>query len=247
MIGQPDLTGYALAHYDLETRLATGGMGSIYVAFHRLLQKKFAVKFMLEQFANQPEAVQRFHQETLALGKLNHPNIVSAVDAGEIEQVPYLVTELIDGTNLQDLITRNGPVSLATSIDYIRQAAYGLQHAHQLGFIHRDIKPSNLLLDQHGSIKLLDFGLVRTDEARANATQAGQLLGTLDYIAPEQAIDASKIDHRSDIYSLGCTWIFLLTGTAPFDGERYSSIVSKMKGHLLDQASCLSLPLFLPK
>lgn len=239
-IGQDDLSGFSLDCYDLGPRVGSGGMGTVYSAFHRLLQKKFAIKFIGEQISSDKQAIQRFEQEILALGKLNHPHIVSAIDAGHFQGIPYLVTELIAGSSLQEIIQSDGPMESCQALSCIRQAATGLLHAHDLGFVHRDIKPSNILTDQHNSVKILDFGLVRSITSSDDQTTVGQMLGTLDYLAPEQAIDASSVDHRCDIYSLGCTLIYLITGKPPYSGERYSSPVAKMKGHMLDEPSCLS-------
>ncbi len=236
-----DLTGLQISHYELGRRIGSGGMGQVFEAKHSTLGKRFAMKFMTDDARSCAEGVHRFQQEITSLGALRHPNIVSAVDAGSSGGIQYLVTELVDGTDLYQLVRDNGPLPEPRAIDIILQAARGLHHAHQLGFIHRDIKPSNLILDSHGTVRLLDFGLVRHQQRSGELTSPGQLLGTVDFLAPEQAADGRIADHRSDLYSLGCTLLYLLTGKTPFFGEQFSNIATKIHGHLFATPPALEL------
>ncbi|MFN9720443.1 MAG: serine/threonine protein kinase, partial [Planctomycetota bacterium] len=236
-----DLTGFQISHYQLGRRIGSGGMGQVFEAKHSTLGKRFAIKFMTDDARLCNEGVHRFQQEITSLGVLRHPNIVSAVDAGNSGGLHYLVTELVDGTNLYQLVKDKESLSESKAIDMILQAARGLNHAHQLGFIHRDIKPSNLILDSYGTVRLLDFGLVLHQRRSDELTSPGQLLGTVDFLAPEQAADGRIADHRSDLYSLGCTLLYLLTGKTPFFGEQFNSIATKIHGHLFATPPAMQL------
>jgi serine/threonine protein kinase len=180
------------------------------------------------------QAVSRFRREVQALARMDpHPNIVMAMHASEHDGRMYLVMEYVPGTDLRRYVQETGPLPVAQSCEFIQQAAVALAYAHRHGIVHRDIKPANLLLTAASTIKLLDLGLARlaaADPAAADtgATKSGALLGTVDYLAPEQARDASHADARSDLYSLGCTFYFLLTGRAPFANR---STVEKLMAH----------------
>ena len=168
---------------------------------------------------NRPTVVERFRQEVQAAARLAHPNIVTAYDADQEGDVHFLVMEFVEGTTLDRLVQEQGPLPVADACDYIMQAAQGLQHAFERGMVHRDIKPSNLLLTPDGQVKILDFGLARfisERTERSSITKEGTIVGTPDYMAPEQARDAHQADIRADIYSLGCTFYCLLTGGPPF-------------------------------
>lgn len=230
-LGRSDLTGLTFAGYHLGKRIGQGGMGQVYLAQHPVLGKRVAIKFIESSSLHCAEAIERFRCETAALGKIDHPNVLSAVDAGVVDGLQFLVTSFVQGTSLADELKRRGNIPWREACDWIAQAARGLEAAHQLGMVHRDIKPSNLLLDEHGIVKLIDFGLVRNSD-RGDLTQAGQFLGTLDYIAPEQVGDARSCDIRSDIYSLGCTLYALLMGRPPFSGPQFETPASKIHGHL---------------
>lgn len=240
-LNHDDLTGFCISNYKLGQRVGGGGMGQVFFAHHATLGKPFAIKFMTDEVRNCTEGGQRFQQEVASLGQLRHPNIVSAVDAGTAGTLQYLVTELIEGTDLSQLVHRDGALRETQARDIIIQAARGLSHAHQLGFVHRDIKPSNLILDKHGVVRLLDFGLVRNQSGTDDLTSPGQLLGTVDFLSPEQAADGRIADHRSDLYGLGCTLLFLLTGHTPFYGDQYSSMASRIHGHLFAEPTALKL------
>ena len=238
-LSRDDLTGLSLGPYVLGRRIGCGGMGQVFEAQHLALGKKFAIKLMLADVAMNSEAERRFRDEVASVGKLQHPNVLNAVDAGCSCGVHFLVTDFINGMNLLQLVATNGPLAVDKACDIICQAARGLSHAHSLGFIHRDIKPSNIVIDSHGVVRLLDFGLVRNSERQDGITSAGQLLGTIDFLAPEQAADGRIADHRSDLYSLGCTLLFLLSGKPPFFGEQFVSLTSKIHGHLFLQPAGL--------
>jgi serine/threonine protein kinase len=231
--------GHKLGSLCMVRQIGSGGMGIVFQARHEILQRFFAVKFLDASLVNDSELRNRFHQETLALGKLEHPNIVQPIDAGEYNGRPYLVTELLRGRDLNSIVAAEGPMAFEDTCVFVAQAAKGLQFAHQRGFVHRDIKPSNLFLCEDSSLKLIDFGLVRCSSNESELTQAGQFLGSVDFLSPEQASDPRNTDYRSDIYSLGCTWIYLLSGSTPFPDSHYPSVVAKLKGHMMDVPSWL--------
>jgi serine/threonine protein kinase len=224
-----------LLSYELGEQIGAGGMGTVYRAQHLWLGRTVAIKFISPQIVNHPEVIDRFRHEARAIGALDHPNIVRATDAGQIDGACYLVTEFVTGRDLGSLVDRQGRLEIADACEAIRQAALGLEHAHQQGLVHRDIKPSNLIVDHQGTVKLLDFGLARVRAGQTTLTSTGQVLGTLDFLAPEQAADARLVDPRSDLYSLGCTLYYLLAGAAPFSGPAYDTAASKIKGHLTDR------------
>ncbi len=230
-----DLAGQTLWHYELSQRIGAGGMGVVYKAQHRWLGRTVAVKFLTLELLDHPEGLVRFAHEALAIGALDHPNIVRATDAGDFEGIHFLVTEFVEGQDLSKLVRAGEPLSSADACEIIRQAALGLEHAHQRQLIHRDIKPSNLIVNGDGVVKLLDFGLARLSNTQTNLTSTGQLVGTLDFLAPEQAADSRSVDIRADIYSLGCTLYFLLSGRPPFAGLDYETAASKIRAHLADE------------
>jgi serine/threonine protein kinase/WD40 repeat protein len=238
-----------IREYRLIEQIGRGGMGAVFKAEHVRLKRLVAVKVLLGDRLHDESAVARFDREMEAVGKLDHPNIVRATDAGEDEDTHYLVMELVDGPNLSQLSKSLGPIGVHDACEVVRQAAAGLQHAHEHGLVHRDIKPSNLILADAGSrkasgnasgnsgdatVKILDLGLALLRENPAEhdgLTSSGQVMGTLDYMAPEQASDTHSVDIRADIYSLGCTLYHLLAGSAPFSGSQYSTILKKMMAH----------------
>jgi serine/threonine-protein kinase len=212
--------GFFLGKYKLLDHLGTGGMSSVYLAEHVLMQRHVAIKVLPKNRVEDSSYLARFHREAQAAAALDHRNIVRAYDVDNDGSVHYLVMEYIEGRDLQAMVKRDGPMDYPLAAEYIRQAAEGLAHAHQAGLIHRDVKPANLLVDQKNVVKVLDLGLARftTDEDRASLTLTynENLLGTADYLAPEQALDSHGVDARADIYSLGCSLYFLLTGHPPF-------------------------------
>lgn len=216
--------GLVLGNYRIVDVLGTGGMGVVYRAEHIHMKRVVALKVLAGDDERNSVFLQRFYSEMQALAVLRHPNIVLAFDAGEID-VPhapnkvlrYLVMEHVVGKDLEQLVQELGPLPIAEACEYVRQVAEGLRHAHEHGLVHRDIKPSNLLVTPEGQIKILDFGLARL--CRRRCTEAYAMLGTVDYMSPEQARDARTADIRSDIFGLGGTFYWMLTGKKPFPGD----------------------------
>ena len=213
----PELRGHA--KYRVVRALGEGGMGTVYLVEHLLMKKRVALKVVSQTLVGSPEALDRFHREIQAAAQLEHPNIVRALDAESAGGLHLLVMEYVDGWSLEKRVKEKGPMAVAQACRVAHQAAQGLQHAHGKGMIHRDIKPQNLMVTRQGQVKILDFGLAKLAREQAGerrATQSGTFLGTPEYVAPEQAVDASKADIRADIYSLGCTLYYLLAGRPPF-------------------------------
>ncbi len=226
--------------YSVIKLVGQGSMGSVYEVRHNELGRHFALKLMAGTLAGNHEAIERFRAETKALGKLDHPNIVQAIDAGEWQGRLFLVTELLAGSDLASHIARFGKMEICKVIPIAIQLCDALSSAHSHGFFHRDIKPSNIFLLPSGNVKLLDFGLVRC-ESSASMTCAGSFMGTVDFVAPEQAGNPTIARACSDIYSLGCTLIYLLSGQPPFDDKIYPSIAAKIHAHLHDMPKWLQL------
>ncbi|MFK7818588.1 MAG: protein kinase [Planctomycetaceae bacterium] len=209
--------GFFLGGCRILERLGKGGMGVVYLARQERLDRQVALKVLPSQQVPDGEALVRFQREARAVARLKHPNIVQVFDVDEHRGTHFIVMELVHGKNLADLLKEQGPFGFGKSVSLIRQAAEGLQHAHENGVVHRDIKPANLVLEG-AVLKILDLGLARV-ESEEKVTADHSVMGTLDYMSPEQCQDTSRVDHRSDLYSLGCTWFHLLTGKAPF-GDR---------------------------
>lgn len=214
--------------YKVGRFLGRGGMGAVYQAEHRLMNRQVALKIIHPRLTKNKRVIERFHQEVKAAASLAHPNIVTAYDAEQAGDLHFLIMEYVDGMSLARLVAKKGPMEVAYACHFVRQAAKGLQHAFESGMVHRDIKPHNLMLTRKGQIKILDFGMARlATESLAELELAagadlptllkpGEIMGTPGYIAPEQIVDPAKADIRADIYSLGCTLYFLLTGQTPF-------------------------------
>lgn len=216
----------------------TGGMGTVYKAFHTKLKRVAALKMLPAERMQDEQAVARFEREMEAVGKLVHPNIVLAHDAGEYDGRHFLAMEYVEGIDLAGLLRRQSPLPIADACEIIRQAAMGLQHAHENGLVHRDIKPSNLMLTPDGTVKILDLGLAllpETGDAARELTGTGQAMGTLDYMAPEQGGDSHDVDIRADIYSLGATLYKLLCGEAIYGGARYETPVQKWRALAMEE------------
>lgn len=218
--------------YRLLELIGAGGMGAVYLCEHTLMKRLVALKVLpVEKLEDQSGSLERFHREARAVAALDHPNIVRAYDIDQHEKLHFLVMEYVDGNSLQEIIARHGPMDPVRAAHYIAQAAVGIQHAHELGMVHRDIKPGNLLLDRTGVIKVLDMGLARFFNKPADSVtekyDQNCVLGTADYLAPEQAV-SNNVDIRADVYSLGGTMYFMLTGQTPFpDG----TIAAKLVAH----------------
>jgi formylglycine-generating enzyme required for sulfatase activity/tRNA A-37 threonylcarbamoyl transferase component Bud32 len=211
-------------------------MGAVYKARQRRMDRLVALKVIRRENLKTPGAVERFQREARAAAKLAHPNVVTVFDSNAVGGVHFLVMEYLEGTDLAKLVKGKGPLPVGFACEYIRQAALGLQHAHEQGLIHRDIKPHNLMLTKQGVVKVMDLGLARTanseNETTEGLTATGAVMGTADYIAPEQALNAKGVDIRADIYSLGCSLYHLLTGQVPFPGE---SMTEKLLAHQLQE------------
>jgi eukaryotic-like serine/threonine-protein kinase len=245
-----------LGHYVLQERLGEGGMGQVFKAWDPKLGRAVALKVIRKERLANRDAVKRFVRELRAAAQLDHPHIVRALDADEVAGTHLLVMEFVPGTALSCLVGRRGPLPVRAACEFLRQAALGLQHASEKGLVHRDVKPSNLLLTlppgvdattadepalTAGRVKILDFGLARLghpegEESTTALTREGVLMGTVDYLAPEQALDSHAVDIRADLYSLGCTGYYLLAGRVPFPG---GSSVSKVMRHRLDEPTPL--------
>jgi serine/threonine protein kinase len=212
--------GFDLGKYRVLDRLGGGAMGTVYLCEHLQLRCPVAVKVISPQTVERdPTTLMRFHREARATAALNHPNIVRVTDIDQSGAHHFIVMEYLEGTTLQDLVRRDGPLPVAQAVGYVLQAALGLQHIHESGLVHRDLKPGNLLLDRQGTVKILDLGLAMfIDDRRDNLTATTKnhcILGTADYLSPEQAAASHDVDIRTDIYSLGATLYFLLAGKAP--------------------------------
>lgn len=210
---------FKLGKYKVLEKLGSGGMGTVFLCEHTLMRRRVAVKVLPSAKASDEASLKRFHREAQAVAAVDHPNIVRAYDIDQDENLHFLVMEYVDGSNLQDLVKKFGPLDVVRACHYIYGAAVGLQHANEIGLVHRDIKPGNILLDRSGVVKILDLGLARFfHDSDDNLTRQydESILGTADYLSPEQAEDSHTVDIRSDIYSLGATFYFLLTGFPPF-------------------------------
>jgi len=212
--------------YRVETVIGAGGMGMVYRAFDEALNRPVALKTLLPSLAADPEFVGRFTREAQAAAALNHPNIMQIYSIGQEGTLPFFAMEMIDGPSLEALMRQQGTIDPMTALDYIMQAARGLQHAARKNLIHRDIKPSNLMLTAEGVVKVTDFGLAKAARSEVQLTMTGQVLGSPGYISPEQA-QGETIDQRTDIYSLGATFYHLVTGRLPFDGPTSVAIIVK--------------------
>ena len=220
--------------YQVLRELGRGGMGVVYLAHNRLMGRDEVLKVMGQHIIEKPGVLDRFLREIRAVARLRHPNIVVAYSAFRLGESIVFAMEYVSGDDLARLVKAKGPLSVAHATNFVYQAALGLQHAHEKGMVHRDVKPSNLMLCRQGDravVKILDFGLAKASKEQPldhGLTREGQMLGTPDYVAPEQTLDAQKADIRADIYSLGCTLYFLLSGNPPFQG---SSLFEVLQAH----------------
>jgi serine/threonine-protein kinase len=215
--------GFVLGGYVILDRLGGGGMGQVYLAEHSAMRRHVAVKVLASAGGPENVALERFLREARAAAVLNHPNIIRVFDLRQDRQVVYMVMEYVPGVNLHHLVGRIGPLDPRVAAHYGRQVALGLQHAHEHNLVHRDVKPANLLVAGDGTVKILDLGLVRfagQTDSKLTSLVDKTILGTADFLAPEQAMDSSSVDTRADIYSLGATLYYLLAGRALFpDGK----------------------------
>ena len=238
--------GFNLGPYRLLDLLGKGGMGSVYLAEHQLMRRRSAVKVLpSKQISRRPSMLERFTREAQAVAVLDHPNIVRAYEFNkellDKVEVHFLAMEFVEGQDLQALVDKEGVLDFVRAADLIRQAALGLAHAHDNNLVHRDVKPANLLIDKKGIVKLLDLGLVKSFQDAEEPSLTGEhentVLGTADYLAPEQAVSSRDVDARADIYSLGYTFYFSLTGHPPFPE---GTIHQRMAAHQSRHASSVT-------
>ncbi|MEM9367086.1 MAG: protein kinase [Planctomycetota bacterium] len=240
-----------LGDYELLEPLGHGGMGAVYKAHHKHLDKSVAIKLIRQDPGLDPELTRRFDREMKAAGRMEHPNIVRALDAGEADGFRFLVMELVEGRTTAEAVRETGPMTVAGACAVVRQVASGLEHIHAMGLVHRDIKPPNLMICKEPDtladdssvntyrsvltphVKILDFGIaLLSGQVDSNLTSHDQVMGTFDYIAPEQTRNAHQVDARADLYSLGCTLYFLLTGRPPFAA---ATVAEKLVAHQLEE------------
>ena len=222
--------GYFLGKFKLLGLLGSGGMSSVYLAEHTLMLRKQAIKVLPKKRVSDSSYLERFKLEALATASLDHPNIVRLYDIDHERDIHYLVMEYVPGRDLQSIVASGGPLDYVEAARCVAQAARGLQYAHDARLIHRDVKPANLLLDDHGLVKILDLGLAlcsRDGAASITLLHNENVLGTVDYLAPEQALSSHDVDSRVDIYSLGCTLYFLLAGHPPFPEGTLAQRIAK--------------------
>lgn len=218
-------TRFRLGQYTVLDEIAKGGMGQVFRAEHALMGREVAVK-VLPRAKSTPESEAAFRREMRMLGRLDHENLVRAFDAGYDAMVYYLVTELVPGMNLKQYVSRHGPLDEATAASVIAQAARGLAYAHEQGLVHRDVKPGNLLVMQDGRVKVLDLGLAGS-ELEGESSRLGRVVGTMDYIAPEQIRAPDDVRPSADVYGLGCTLYYAVTGRVPFPGGKRAEKIQR--------------------
>ena len=212
--------------YELEELVGTGGMSAVYRARDALLERNVALKILHEYHGADAETLERFRREARAVAQLSHPNIVTVIDRGEEDGRQYIVFEHVEGENLKELVERTGPLPVRRALELTAEIGSALAFAHQHGLVHRDVKPQNVLLNGDGKTKVTDFGIARSLDVEKGVTQTGTVLGTSNYIAPEQA-SGRTVDAQTDVYSLGVVLFELLTGDVPFPGENFVAVAMR--------------------
>jgi serine/threonine protein kinase len=232
---------FVVGRYKILQPLGAGGMSKVYLCEHSDMGHRVAMKVLSKQSGKDKSLVARFIREARVAAALNHPNVVRAHDIDSTGgTIHYIIMDFVDGVSLNGLVRQRGKLKPAHAAHYVAQAACGLQHIHEAGLLHRDIKPGNLLVDRDGVVKILDLGLARLQEDEERLTAKyndGAILGTADFIAPEQSLVNTEVDHRADIYGLGCTFYFMLTGNVPFPGN----IAKKLIGHQTKEPEPVSM------
>jgi eukaryotic-like serine/threonine-protein kinase len=230
------MSGETIAgRYELERLVGTGGMSSVYCALDTLLERRVALKVLHPHYGGDDEYVERFRREARSVAQLSHPNIVTVIDRGEDDGQQYIVFEYIDGENLKELVDRTGPLPTRRAIELALQIAEALAFAHQHGLVHRDVKPQNVLITPDGDAKVTDFGIARSLDVEHGVTQTGTVLGTSNYLSPEQA-RGQTVTPATDVYSLGVVLYEMLTGEVPFPGENFVAVAMK---HINDEPPSL--------
>src|SRR5215208_6033411 len=223
----PGVVGEKIAgRYEVEELVGHGGMSSVYRARDSLLERHVALKIPHEQYSADEDFVERFKREARSVAQLQHPNIVTVIDRGEEDGRQYIVFEYIDGENLKERVVREGRLDVREALEIALEVARGLAFAHENGLVHRDVKPQNVLLNGDGRAKVTDFGIARSMDVKRGMTTTGTVLGTSDYIAPEQA-QGQPVDEHTDVYSLGVVLYELLTGEVPFPGENFVAVAMR--------------------
>jgi serine/threonine protein kinase len=242
--GQSLKPGTELGNYTILRLIGQGGMGAVYHAEHRRMRRKVALKLIAPAAVQHPDVLLRFHREVQAVSRLEHPNIVTAYDADQAGDIHFLVMQYVDGDDLSTMVRKHGPFTIDMAMRCLMQTARGLEYAHQQGIVHRDIKPSNLIVAKNGVVKVLDMGLARLEESLTGGaaddqklTGTGNIMGTIDFMAPEQALDAKEADQRADIYSLGCTFYYLITGQMLHTGD---TMMKRILAHRFNPVPSLS-------
>src|SRR6188768_293350 len=212
--------------YRLDAQIGAGGMSTVYRAFDTVLERQVAIKLMHREMSSDSDQLERFRREARAVAQLNHPHIVGVIDAGEDDQTPYIVFEYVEGETLKDRIRRLGRLPVPEAVAYAIEIARALGAAHERQIVHRDVKPQNVLIDEEGTAKVTDFGIARTMDDDEGLTADGRVLGTTDYVSPEQAL-GHDVNGQSDIYSLGVVLYEMLVGDVPFHGENQVAVAMK--------------------
>ena len=223
MTHAPHTGDHIADRYELEDIVGSGGMSTVFCAYDSQLERRVAIKILHERFAGDEEYVERFRYEARSVAQLTHPNIVTVIDRGEDQGRQYIVFEFVDGENLKDLIVRSGPMPVARALEVAVAVADGLTFAHEHGLVHRDVKPQNVLLSKSGSVKVTDFGIARSLDVEHGLTETGTVVGTGEYLAPEQA-SGGVVSPATDVYSLGIVLWEMLTGHVPFEGDNFVAV-----------------------